>query len=144
MAIKVTFNAQKVLGQDFTIIDTMSNVQKAAKGYEKLLDAIDELEQKNAKKSEITPLYEYGNLINEYTVKNVASLLGLNKAQTKKLENMSRSEIAEFYAEVVEKFCQMTVPSVKAMNDYRQALIQANLNPANDETSEDEGTKDPK
>ncbi|WP_175532674.1 hypothetical protein [Lactobacillus gasseri] len=80
-----------------------------------MLNAMDEVETK-AKEEKREPLLpEYALVIDEYIIKNVAKLLNLGAEDTKKLNEMSRSDVAEFYEKVAEDFCQMRVPSMGAI-----------------------------
>lgn len=141
MSVTVTFKSEKALGRNYTLLDSFENVKKASKGLEEMFNALDKLEEKHTKEDETTPLYEYGRVINEYTIKNVATLIGLSSKDAKRLEKMSRSDVSDFYSELIDKFCQMTVPSVKAMNDYMQALMQANSDTSD---TEEKDSTDPK
>lgn len=109
---QVTLNAKDVLGQDFTLVDSFENVKKASKGLLKMFGAMNELEDKAKAENRDLLLPEYGMVINEYVVKNVADLLHLSATDTKSLEKMSRSDVTKFYEKVAEEFCQMKVPTM--------------------------------
>lgn len=115
MSKVVTLNAKDVLGKDYTVIDSFENVKKTSRGLIAMLNAMDEVETK-AKEEKREPLLpEYALVIDEYIIKNVAKLLNLGAEDTKKLNEMSRSDVAEFYEKVAEDFCQMRVPSMGAI-----------------------------
>lgn len=115
MSKVVTLNAKDVLGKDYQVIDSFENVKKTSKGLIAMLNAMDEVETK-AKEEKRDPLLpEYALVIDEYIIKNVAKLLNLGTEDTKKLSEMSRSDVAKFYEKVAEEFCQMRVPSMGAI-----------------------------
>ena len=111
----VTLNAKNVLGKDYRVIDSFENVKKTSKGLIAMLNAMDEVETK-AKEEKREPLLpEYALVIDEYIIRNVAKLLNLGTEDTKKLNEMSRSDVAKFYEKAAEEFCQMRVPSMGAV-----------------------------
>ena len=115
MSKVVTLNAKDALGKDYPVIDSFENVKKTSKGLIAMLNAMDEVETK-AKEEKRDPLLpEYALVIDEYIIKNVAKLLNLGAEDTKKLTEMSRSDVAKFYEKVAEEFCQMRVPSMGAI-----------------------------
>lgn len=115
MSKVVTLNAKDSLGKDYPVIDSFENVKKTSKGLIAMLNAMDEVETK-AKEEKRDPLLpEYALVIDEYIIKNVAKLLNLGTEDTKKLSEMSRSDVAKFYEKVAEEFCQMRVPSMGAI-----------------------------
>lgn len=110
----VTLNAKNVLGKDYRVIDSFENVKKVSKGLIAMLNAMDEVGNK-AKEEKREPLLpEYALVIDEYIIRNVAKLLNLGADDTKKLNEMSKSDVTKFYEKVAEEFCQMRVPSMGA------------------------------
>ncbi|KOH02411.1 hypothetical protein LJ16_03620 [Lactobacillus johnsonii 16] len=125
MSKVVTLNAKNVLGKDFSVIDTFENVKKTNKGLLDMFKAMDDVEDK-AKEEHRDPLLpEYGMVINEYILKNVTKLLNLGSEDAKKLNEMSRSDLAEFYQKVAEEFCQMQVPTMGAVTGVGEDTKQS-------------------
>lgn len=114
MAKVVTFKAKDVLGQDYNVMDSMTNIKKIDKGMTDIFNAIDKVDKE--KKDKAT-LMDYNEVISAEVLKGVANLINLNKDDSSKLENMSYSDIFNFYTEAVDKFVGMEVPSVRKMTE---------------------------
>lgn len=112
MAKAVTFKAQDVLGKDFTIVDTFSNIKKIDAGMENIFSAIDEVDKE---KGDNATFMQYNDAISEQVIVETGKLLDLTKTDTKKLESMPYSDVFAFYSEAVDKFLGMEVPSVQKM-----------------------------
>ena len=112
MAKAVTFKAQDVLGKDFTIVDTFSNIKKIDAGMENIFSAIDKVDKE---KGDNATFMQYNDAISEQVIIETGKLLDLTKTDTKKLESMPYSEVFAFYSEAVDKFLGMEVPSVQKM-----------------------------
>lgn len=112
MAKAVTFKAQDVLGKDFTIVDTFSNIKKIDAGMENIFSAIDKVDEE---KGDNATFMQYNDAISEQVIIETGKLLDLNKTDTKKLESMPYSDVFAFYSEAVDKFLGMEVPSVQKM-----------------------------
>lgn len=112
MAKAVTFKAQDVLGKDFTIVDTFSNIKKIDAGMENIFSAIDKVDKE---KGDNATFMQYNDAISEQVIIETGKLLDLTKTDTKKLESMPYSDVFAFYSEAVDKFLGMEVPSVQKM-----------------------------
>lgn len=112
MAKAVTFKAQDVLGKDFTIVDTFSNIKKIDAGMENIFSAIDKVDKE---KGDNATFMQYNDAISEQVIIETGKLLDLTKTDTKKLESMPYSDVFAFYSETVDKFLGMEVPSVQKM-----------------------------
>lgn len=112
MAKVVTFKAKEVLGQDYSVMDSMTNIKKIDKGMTNIYNAIDKVDKEKKDKATFV---DYNEVISEEVLKGVASLINLNKEDSVKLENMSYSDIFSFYSDAVDKFVGMEVPSVRKM-----------------------------
>lgn len=112
MAKAVTFKAQDVLGKDFTIVDTFSNIKKIDAGMENIFNAIDKVDEEKGDKA---TFMQYNDAISEQVIIETGKLLDLTKTDTKKLESMPYSDVFAFYSEAVDKFLGMEVPSVQKM-----------------------------
>ena len=112
MAKAVTFKAQDVLGKDFTIVDTFSNIKKIDAGMENIFSAIDKVDKEKGDKA---TFMQYNDAISEQVIIETGKLLDLTKTDTKKLESMPYSDVFAFYSEAVDKFLGMEVPSVQKM-----------------------------
>lgn len=141
MAIIVKFDAKDVLGKDYELMDTFDNVKIVAKGMEHLLDALNKEEEK---KGDNITFLDYDEVINEETKKNVATVLGLTGEVAKKIDGMSRSDVSEFYSELVEKFCQMEVPSVARMRKIMEQAQSATTGQVPEVDAKDKDENDPK
>lgn len=141
MAIIVKFDAKDVLGKDYELMDTFDNVKIVAKGMEHLLDALNKEEEK---KGDNITFLDYDEVINEETKKNVATVLGLTGEAAKKIDGMSRSDVSEFYSELVEKFCQMEVPSVARMREIMEQAQSATTGQVPEADAKDKDENDPK
>lgn len=141
MAIIVKFDAKDVLGKDYELMDTFDNVKIVAKGMEHLLDALNKEEEK---KGDNITFLDYDEVINEETKKNVATVLGLTGEAAKKINGMSRSDVSEFYSELVEKFCQMEVPSVARMRKIMEQAQSATTGQVPKVDAKDKDENDPK
>lgn len=121
MAKTVTLKSTNVLGKDYTIMDSMNNIKKINAGIKAIYKRIDEVDTKNE-----SPLFaDYNEVIIDEVVKQVAKLLGLNKEDGKKLEDMSYGDLFEFYSDAVEKFTGMDTPSVRKMQQRQKEAMQA-------------------
>ncbi len=112
MAKAVTFKAQDVLGKDFTVVDTFSNIKKIDAGMENIFSAIDKVDKE---KGDNATFMQYNDAISEQVIIETGKLLDLTKTDTKKLESMPYSDVFAFYSEAVDKFLGMEVPSVQKM-----------------------------
>ena len=112
MAKAVTFKAQDVLGKDFTVVDTFSNIKKIDAGMENIFSAIDKVDKEKGDKA---TFMQYNDAISEQVIIETGKLLDLTKTDTKKLESMPYSDVFAFYSEAVDKFLGMEVPSVQKM-----------------------------
>lgn len=112
MAKAVTFKAQDVLGKDFTVVDTFSNIKKIDAGMENIFNAIDKVDKE---KGDNATFMQYNDAISEQVIIETGKLLDLTKTDTKKLESMPYSDVFAFYSEAVDKFLGMEVPSVQKM-----------------------------
>lgn len=121
MAKTATLKAKNVLGKDFTIMDSMTNIKKINGGIKEIYKRINEIDNK-----EDNPLFaEYNEVITEEVVKQVANLLDLTKEDTKKLENMSYNDLFTFYSTAVNSFTGMVTPSVRQMRENQEKALQA-------------------
>lgn len=112
MAKAVTFKAQDVLGKDFTVVDTFSNIKKIDAGMENIFNAIGKVDKE---KGDNATFMQYNDAISEQVIIETGKLLDLTKTDTKKLESMPYSDVFAFYSEAVDKFLGMEVPSVQKM-----------------------------
>lgn len=133
MAKTATLKSANILGKDMTVMDSMTNIKKINAGMKaiwKRLDALDE-------KDEAVTIAEYNDAITDEVVKQVAKLLDLSKEDSKKLENMSYSDLFDFYSKVVNDFTGMTAPSVRAMQERMNRAVQAATKEDPKQSSED-------
>ena len=137
MAKAVTFKAQDVLGKDFTIVDTFSNIKKIDAGMENIFSAIDKVDKE---KGDNATFMQYNDAISEQVIIETGKLLDLTKTDTKKLESMPYSDVFAFYSEAVDKFLGMEVPSVQKMQQRIKKVTEQI-----DQTEEEENKgEDPK
>lgn len=137
MAKAVTFKAQDVLGKDFTIVDTFSNIKKIDAGMENIFSAIDKVDKEKGDKA---TFMQYNDAISEQVIIETGKLLDLTKTDTKKLESMPYSEVFAFYSEAVDKFLGMEVPSVQKMQKRLKKAAEQFDQPEKEETK----AEDPK
>lgn len=137
MAKTVTFHAKDVLGKDFTVIDSNKNIKLVSKGMRNLLDDIDKYETKHAKENKPVTVMDYIDLTNGRVITETGKLLGLNKADTEKLEDMSYSDVYEFYSNVADKFLDMKVPNAKYFQSGIDAMNNAALGEDKDPKSKE-------
>lgn len=137
MAKAVTFKAQDVLGKDFTIVDTFSNIKKIDAGMENIFSAIDEVDKE---KGDDATFMQYNDAISEQVIIETGKLLDLTKTDTKKLESMPYSDVFAFYSEAVDKFLGMEVPSVQKMQKRLKKAAEQFDQPEKEETK----AEDPK
>ena len=137
MAKAVTFKAQDVLGKDFTIVDTFSNIKKIDAGMENIFSAIDKVDKEKGDKA---TFMQYNDAISEQVIIETGKLLDLTKTDTKKLESMPYSDVFSFYSEAVDKFLGMEVPSVQKMQKRLKKAVEQFDEPEKEETK----AEDPK
>lgn len=137
MAKAVTFKAQDVLGKDFTIVDTFSNIKKIDAGMENIFSAIDKVDKE---KGDNATFMQYNDAISEQVIVETGKLLDLTKTDTKKLESMPYSDVFAFYSEAVDKFLGMEVPSVQKMQKRLKKAAEQFDQPEKEETK----AEDPK
>lgn len=123
MAKTVVFKGKEAFGKDFAIVDTFNNVKLLNKGMRRILDAIDAYEEKQAKAKKNVTLMDYQDIISGLVIEETGKLLGLSKEDTKKLENVSYSEVFKFYSKATNDFLDMQVPDV---TDIKGALTAGN------------------
>lgn len=120
MAKTVTLKAKTVLGKDFTIMDSMTNIKKINAGVKELYKRIGEVDDKE------TPLLvDYNVVISDEVVKQVANLLDLTKEDAKALEKMSYNDLFVFYSTVVNEFTGLNTPNVRKMQEQQEKAIEA-------------------
>lgn len=137
MAKAVTFKAQDVLGKDFTIVDTFSNIKKIDAGMENIFNAIDKVDKE---KGDNATFMQYNDAISEQVIIETGKLLDLTKTDTKKLESMPYSDVFAFYSDAVDKFLGMEVPSVQKMQKRLKKAAEQFDQPEKEETK----AEDPK
>lgn len=137
MAKAVTFKAQDMLGKDFTIVDTFSNIKKIDAGMENIFSAIDKVDKEKGDKA---TFMQYNDAISEQVIIETGKLLDLTKTDTKKLESMPYSDVFSFYSEAVDKFLGMEVPSVQKMQKHLKKAVEQFDEPEKEETK----AEDPK
>lgn len=137
MAKAVTFKAQDVLGKDFTIVDTFSNIKKIDAGMENIFSAIDKVDKE---KGDNATFMQYNDAISEQVIIETGKLLDLTKTDTKKLESMPYSDVFAFYSDAVDKFLGMEVPSVQKMQKRLKKAAEQFDQPEKEETK----AEDPK
>lgn len=137
MVKAVTFKAQDVLGKDFTIVDTFSNIKKIDAGMENIFNAIDKVDKE---KGDNATFMQYNDAISEQVIIETGKLLDLTKTDTKKLESMPYSDVFTFYSEAVDKFLGMEVPSVQKMQKRLKKAAEQFDQPEKEETK----AEDPK
>lgn len=137
MAKAVTFKAQDVLGKDFTIVDTFSNIKKIDAGMENIFNAIDKVDKEKGDKA---TFMQYNDAISEQVIIETGKLLDLTKTDTKKLESMPYSDVFAFYSEAVDKFLGMEVPSVQKMQQRIKKVTEQIDQPEEEENK----AEDPK
>lgn len=113
MAKIVNFDVQKELGKSFSILDTPNNCKLTSKGLKGVFKAIDELDAKADKKNSTVDMTDYSNTMRDKTVDGVVELLHLNESEAKKLrEDVSFSEVQDFYANCCKKFVGYGLPTM--------------------------------
>lgn len=138
MAKTVTFKAKDVLGKDFTVIDSNKNIKIVSKGMRALLDDIDKYETNQTKENKPVTVMDYTDLTNDRVIEETGKLLGLSKEDTKKLEDMSYSDVYNFYSDVVNKFLDMQVPTSKDYQSSIDAMNEAALKATTDPKSKED------
>ena len=123
MAKTVIFKGKETFGKDFTIIDTHANVKLVSNGMRAILNAIDKYEEKQAKAKKPVTLMDYQDIISDEVITQTGKLLGLSTEDTKKLENVSYSEVFNFYSKAANEFADMEIPSV---DKIKQSLVGSN------------------
>lgn len=121
MAKQVVFKGKEVLGKDFTIVDTHTNVKKVSNGMRAILEDLDKYEERQAKAKKPVTLMDYQDIISDEVIVQTGKLLGLSEEDTKKLENVSYSELFIFYSKAAEEFADMDIPSVDKIKESLQA-----------------------
>lgn len=121
----VKFNAQNVLGQEFTVMDSFKNVKKVNLGITAILNAIDDYEAKQNKAKKPVTLMDYQDIVATQVIKQTGKLLGLSKEDTEKLEDMSYSEVFKFYSDVAGKFLDMDIPDPSSIKKGIQSMNEA-------------------
>ena len=121
MAKQVVFKGKEVLGKDFTIVDTHTNVKKVSNGMRAILEDLDKYEERQAKAKKPVTLMDYQDIISDEVIAQTGKLLGLSEEDTKKLENVSYSELFTFYSKAAEEFADMDIPSVDKIKESLQA-----------------------
>ena len=121
----VKFDAKAVLGQDFTVMDSFKNVKKVSAGITEILNSIDTYEEKQTKAKKPVTLMDYQDIVATNVIKETGKLLNLNKEDAKKLEDMSYSEVFDFYSEVARKFLDMDIPDPTAIKKGIQEMNEA-------------------
>ena len=165
MTKKVTFNAKDVFGKTQTIMDTWNNVQIVQKGLDRIYKAMDKVDAENVKKrqeivkkareggatdDEIKQLslpevsfLDYANVIDPIVVDEVETLLGLTtKADKEKFNNLSYSDIEDFYAKVCKDFANIDLPSISHMQKAAERMQKIAAGQAS--FDDDEEAVDPK
>lgn len=132
MSKTVKFNVEG-FGKEFTLIDTMANVEKASKGLERTYKAMDKVEKE---KGDSLRLVDYSDVLRPVLIENVAEILGLNKTDAKKLEDVSYSDLEDFYKEICMEFVGLELPTL--------SMIVSALNGSANQATDSEETEDPK
>lgn len=118
------------------VIDTMSNVEKAADGLQKALNLLNDIDPEST-------FFEVQDQMRKLTLENVATLLGFNKTEAKKLENASYAGCEDFYAEVCEKFVGLGYPTVKQITkDFTRSVEAESADEESEEPAEDPKSKE--
>ncbi|MCW8089646.1 hypothetical protein [Lactobacillus jensenii] len=113
---QATLKASNVLNRDFTIKDTGANVKILAVSLNKVFGATNKLDAEVEKGKNHTWV-DYSLVIADQVYSGLVELLHLDKEDAKKLEeNMSYSEVFDFYKKMVNDFLQMEVPEVNTLN----------------------------
>lgn len=125
MSKSVTLKAEAVFGKNFTVVDTGKNVKLINAGLKKMYEAIDKME---TNKGEQTTVMDYQETIQPVVIEETGKLIGLDKADTKKLEDISYSELFGFYSKAVNEFLGMDAPNVReiaaAFREARQQVAE--------------------
>lgn len=142
MAKVVEINAKSWgLDKDYRLIDTPQNVKQVSKDVREMFKKISDMDDVATKRAKALeegkdvsdmPIYfvtDYQLVVLEAVIKSLSALMHLTKEQSKKLEDVSYSDMFDIYQELASKFIQMQIPNF-----------------APDETTEDksEGEQDPK
>lgn len=139
MSKTVKFDSKDTkLDHDIVVMDSVSNVKMVANRVEKLLNAVDDLETKKAEENGSISLPDYIGVINPEIIAGFSELAGLTKTEQKLLNDISFSEIRDFYSEVVDKFLDMQLLTGKVIGD----AMRNNNNTTSE--NENEGSEDPK
>lgn len=117
----------KMGDKEYHILDSNTNVKLASQGLRKILDAYNELEEKFDAEKKTPTILDYEDTSNPLIMEGVAKLLGLSKADAKELENMSFSDIQQFYSEVCDKFLNMPLATGDYLRDVNEAMMKSQL-----------------
>ena len=132
--------------KEFHILDSNTNMKLASQGLRKILDAYNELEEKFDQQQKSPTILDYEDVGNPLIMEGVAKLLQLSKTEAKELDEMSFSDIQQFYSDVCDKFLNMPLATGDYLRDVNEAMLKSQL--AEDGVSlddeEGEGTTDPK
>lgn len=134
MAKVVNFSAGKDLfGRDFKVIDTLNNIKLVNNQMRDMFNDIEKYENKQAEAKKPVTVMDYQDIISKHVIAGSAELLGLSKADGKKLETISYSDVFDFYADAADKFLSMQVPdptdiknSIQSMNDAAEQDPKSN------------------
>lgn len=111
----------EVIGDEKIIFDKFSTSESLNNAMIGLYQDLTKLEDE---KGDAVSLADYNRVISRHVVDGTAMLLGLDKKNTKLLENVSYSEMEKFFGEAVDKFINMDVPSVKVMRERLNSVLE--------------------
>ena len=133
MSKSVTFTAGAAFGREIKVIDSFKTIKKLNEGVGSLFKKMEEYEQKQAEQGKSVYLTDYETIISECVMAETANLLSLTtKKEKEELENISYSEIFNFYSKVVNDFLDMQIPTMSVLSGAMNSMAES--------ASEDEDT----
>ena len=134
MSKSVTFTAgAAAFGREIKVIDSFKTIKKLNEGVGSLFKKMEKYEQKQAEQGKSVYLTDYETIISECVMAETANLLSLTtKKEKEELENISYSEIFNFYSKVVNDFLDMQIPTMSVLSGAMNSMAES--------ASEDEDT----
>lgn len=143
MAKVVEINAKSWgLEKDYRLIDTPQNVKQISKDVREMFKKISEMDNEANRRTKALeegkdvsklPVYfvtDYQLVVLDAVIKSLSALMHLTKEESKKLEDVSYSDMFNIYQELATKFIQMQIPDF-APNDDQESVDEDEQGPKN-------------
>lgn len=143
MAKVVEINAKSWgLEKDYRLIDTPQNVKQISKDVREMFKKISEMDNEANRRAKALeegkdvsklPVYfvtDYQLVVLDAVIKSLSALMHLTKEESKKLEDVSYSDMFNIYQELATKFIQMQIPDF-APNDDQESVDEDEQGPKN-------------